>query len=114
MKTFCRDVEEMISSMPEVSQPEKDAGFRRIASMLDTMCEVVAQGEVGMSHFHEDHMIIVDGRQTWLLSYKVSDSGVLITVSGPKVLVLHQHEITELDGSPVKLNDWKKHEHLRT
>ena len=31
-------VEEMIRSMPEVSQPEKDAGFRQFAKDFDALC----------------------------------------------------------------------------
>jgi len=48
-------------------------------------------------------MILVDGDQTWLLSHCVTDSGISICVSGPEILMLHEHTITETDGLPLRL-----------
>ena len=57
-----------------------------------------------MKTFHDNHMVLADGKQTWLLSHWVTASGIAVCVSGPEVLLLHEHEITEIDGSPVLLS----------
>jgi hypothetical protein len=49
-------------------------------------------------------IIKVDGQETAFLSYTVGNAGLLITVSGPEVLVLTDHEVTEFDGSALKLD----------
>jgi len=56
-----------------------------------------------MLKFYTNKMILVDGRQTYLLTSSVGDSGVLLCVSGPHTIVLHEHVVTELDGSELKL-----------
>jgi hypothetical protein len=47
---------------------------------------------------NEPRIIKVDGEETYLLSYAITDNGIAITVSGPGVLYLHEHEVTEYNG----------------
>ncbi len=56
-----------------------------------------------MKTFHDNHRIKVDGKTTWLLSHWLTDDGVAICVSGPDVLLLHEHVVTEEDGNPLSL-----------
>ena len=46
--------------------------------------------------------IIVNGEQTILLAWWISDDGVVIEVSGPRSLLLADAEVTELDGSTLR------------
>ena len=57
-----------------------------------------------MIKFQDQPRIIkVDGVETYFLSHQLCDSGILITVSGPCCILLHEHEIVELDGTPFNL-----------
>lgn len=49
----------------------------------------------------EPRIIKVDGEETYLLSYNLTDNGLAITVSGPEVLYLHEHTVTEYNGKPL-------------
>lgn len=55
-------------------------------------------------HFHERHMIVVDGKQTYLLSHRISDNGILLDISGPETIYLHEHIVTETNGKAINLN----------
>lgn len=60
--------------------------------------------------FHH-RIIIVDGEQTHFLRHWISSSGIVIEVSGPKSLLLHEHNITELNGlklNLMSLTEWLK------
>ncbi len=61
-----------------------------------------------MIKFQDQPRIIkVDGEETYFLSHQLCDSGILVTVSGPRCILLHEHEITELDGTPLDtLTPW--------
>lgn len=56
-----------------------------------------------MRRQHEERIIKVDGEETYLLSSSVSDSGIILLVSGPQSIVLTDHTVTEYDGSPLDL-----------
>ena len=62
-----------------------------------------------MKHFHENHIILLDGQPTYLLSHWDSDLGLAICVSGPKVLLLHESNATELDGAKLDLKNVNYH-----
>lgn len=49
-------------------------------------------------------IIKVDGEETHFLSFAISDLGIVLTVSGPSVIVLADHVVTEYDGSPLVLD----------
>jgi hypothetical protein len=63
-----------------------------------------------MIYFHENHAVLVDGGPTWLLSHRLDDLGIALTVSGPETVHLHEHSVTEADGSPLDLSKGKKAE----
>lgn len=48
-------------------------------------------------------IILVDSEETYLLGYRVCDSGIRLEVSGPESLLMHEHTVTECDGSPLVL-----------
>ena len=56
-----------------------------------------------MRKFH-DRIILVDGQETYFLAHFISDNGIVIEVSGPKSLYLHEHEFLECDGSQLNLD----------
>jgi hypothetical protein len=58
-----------------------------------------------MSKHYDRKMIVVDGAHTYLLSSWVCDEGVALMVSGPETILLHQHKVTEPDGSELKLEE---------
>jgi hypothetical protein len=53
--------------------------------------------------FHDNYRVIVDGGMTYLLSHWITDLGIALCVSGPEVLLLHEHTVTEADGSELLL-----------
>lgn len=53
--------------------------------------------------YYRDRRILVDGEETWLLRTWVSDSGLVVEVSGPRSLLLAEHTVTERDGSELQL-----------
>ena len=57
-----------------------------------------------MIHFHNNHMIVVDGEQTYLLSHRLSNNGILLDVSGPETVYLHEHVVKEVDGKEIDLS----------
>jgi len=54
-------------------------------------------------HFHDNHMILLNEEQTYLLSHRVCDNGIALCVSGPEIVMLHEHTVTELNGSKLHL-----------
>lgn len=65
-----------------------------------------------MKHYLEKSRIIkVNGEETHLLAWWVSDDGIVLEVSGPKSHLLHQVKVTEYDGSPfTQIETGKKRE----
>lgn len=56
-----------------------------------------------MIHFHNDHMILVDGKETYLLSHWINDNGIVLDISGPESILLHEHKVTETNGDELDL-----------
>lgn len=56
-----------------------------------------------MKKFH-DRIIKVDGEETYLLSHQITDTGILLTVSGPETIYLHEHNVTEFNGEEINLS----------
>lgn len=57
-----------------------------------------------MRFFHNNHIILVDGKETYLLAHYVSDNGIILEISGIESIYLHEHIVTEYNGSPLKLS----------
>lgn len=55
-------------------------------------------------YYEHTRLIKVDGKTTTILARWVSDRGVMITVSGPEELVLHDHKVTEYNGARFDLD----------
>lgn len=58
-----------------------------------------------MKYYDDKRIILVNGEETYLLRSWISDNGIVVEVSGPESLLLHEHNITELDGRELDLTN---------
>lgn len=58
-----------------------------------------------MNKMFHNKIIKVDGKETYLLAHWLSDLGIVLEISGPETIVLHEHTVTELNGDALVLDD---------
>ena len=57
-----------------------------------------------MKKYHENHRILLNDKLIYLLQHWDTDEGIALIVSGPKTVLLHEHIVTEEDGSKLDLS----------